>query len=173
MTLILKQFFAFLKLLNSETGSNQIAAGVAAGLVLGFSPILSLQALIILIVIFVFRIQIGAAFASAFFFKFVAWIFDPVCDSLGRATLENESLRPLFTELYNMPIVPLTRFNNSVVMGSGLLSIALVLPAFFAAKWMIAKYRATIVARFKQTRFWKLVQATHLYKWYATYRQFN
>ncbi|MFH0934944.1 MAG: hypothetical protein V1879_07035 [Pseudomonadota bacterium] len=47
MTLLLKQLFALIRLLNSDTGSNQIAAGVACGLILGFAPMLSLQALLV------------------------------------------------------------------------------------------------------------------------------
>ena len=38
MTLLLKQLFAFLKVLNSDTGENQVAAGIACGLILGFAP---------------------------------------------------------------------------------------------------------------------------------------
>ncbi len=169
MTLMLKQFFNFLKLLNSETGSNQIAAGIALGFILGFSPLLSLQGLLVILIMLFFRVQIGAAFISSFFFAFVAYLLDPVCNAIGQSVLEMESLRPLFTELYNMPIVPLTKFYNSLVMGSGVLGFLLSPVIFFLAKVAIHKYRATIVARFKHTKFWKLVKATSLYQWYAKY----
>lgn len=169
MTLLLKQIFAFFKLLNSDTGTNQLAAGLAMGLVLGFSPILSLQTLIAFVIIFFFRVQIGAAFVAAFFFKFTAFLLDPVCDQLGRAVLEAESLRPVFVSLYNMPLVPLTRFNNSIVMGSGVIAFVLAIPAFFIFKALIIKYRATVVARFRETKIWKAWAGTTLYKWYSTY----
>lgn len=173
MTLILKQLFAFIKLLNSDVGSNQIAAGIAAGLVLGFSPILSLQTLVVFTTVFVFRVQIGAAFLAAFFFKFTAYLLDPVCEPIGAAILEASSLQATFTSLYNMPLVPLTRFNNSVVMGSAAVSFALVIPTFFIAKFLIAKYREKILARFHRTKAWKAVKATAFYKWYATYEQYR
>ena len=169
MTLILKQIFSLLKLLNSDTGTNQIAAGVAAGLILGFSPILSLQSLLILILMIFLRIQIGAAFVSAFFFSFCAWVLDPVSHSVGRSVLETESLRGLFTTLYNLPIVPFTRFYNSIVMGSGLIAVVLAPIVFFGARLLIQKYRVHVVARFQQTKFWKLVKATAFYQWYAKY----
>lgn len=173
MTLILKQLFGFIKLLNSETGTIQIASGVSAGLVLGFSPMVSIQAFLILIAIFFFRIQIGAAFTAAFFFKLIAWVLDPACHALGSTVLEAESLQPLFTQLYNMPLVPLTRFNNSIVMGSGILSFILLAPTFFASQWAIGRYRRQVVARFQQTKFWKVVKATQFYKWYAAYEQYR
>src|SRR5262245_9338226 len=119
MTLILKQLFNFIKLLNSETGTNQIAAGIACGLILGLTPAFSLQTILVLMLIFFFRIQAGAAFLTAAVFKVPAYLLDGVFDGVGRSVLEAEPLRPLFTSLYNMPLVPFTRFNNSVVMGSG------------------------------------------------------
>lgn len=171
MTLLLKQLFAFFRMLNSDTGHNQLAAGLSCGIILGFSPFLSLQTLILLFVLLFFRIQIGAAFMAAFFFKFVAWLVDPLADVLGRAVLENEGLRPLFVSLYNMPLVPLTRFNNSIVMGSMVVGVLLAIPAFFIFRSLILKYRATFVARFKETKIWKAWTATKFYAWYTTYEK--
>ena len=171
MTLILKQIFGLIKLLNSETGTNQIASGIAFGLILGFSPFLSLQVLLILGLLLVFRVQIGAAFLSAFFFKFIAFAFDPIADILGRAVLESQSLRPLFITLYNMPLVPLTRFNNSITMGSGLIGFLLAIPCFFVTKILIIKYRVSVVARIKGTKWWRAMQATSFFKWYDSYNK--
>jgi uncharacterized protein (TIGR03546 family) len=169
MGLLFKQIFNFLKLLNSDTGTYQLASGLTLGMFLGFSPFLSLQTLLVLFILFFFRIQIGAAFLAAFFFKFVAFLIDPVADTLGRSALEAESLRSLWVTLYNMPIVPMTRFNNSVVMGSFIVAIILAIPIFFIFKSLILKYRATVVTRFKQTQVWKFFTATKFYNWYLTY----
>ncbi len=169
MTLLLKQVFAFFKMLNSETGTNQLAWGLAFGFVLGFSPFLSLQTFLVLFLAFFFRIQLGAATLSAFFFKFIAYLIDPISDHLGRAVLEAPSLRQLFVSMYNMPLIPLTRFNNSIVMGSGILGFILVIPAYFVFKMLIVKYRSTVVARFKNSKFWKMWMGTTFYKWYTSY----
>lgn len=169
MTLILKQIFALLKLLNSDTGENQLAAGIACGLVLGFAPALSLQTILIFILLFFFRIQMGAAFTSAFFFAFIAYIFDPFFDVVGGKILELDALRGIFTTLYNMPIIPFTKFYNSVVMGAGVVSLLLAPIVFIVSRKMVMKYRVVVVARFQQTKFWKAVKATSLYKWYAKY----
>lgn len=169
MTALLQQLFKFFKMLNSDTGTNQLASGLAAGLILGFAPFLSLQTFLVLFIVFIFRVQLGAAFLSAFFFKFVAFIFDPAADHLGRWILESQGLRPLFTTLYQMPLVPMTRFNDSIVMGSMLVSFVLIMPAFFVFKSLIIKYRLNVVAKFKQTKFWKVFTATSFYKWYVKY----
>lgn len=169
MTVLFKQIFAFLKMLNSETGQNQIAAGIAAGFILGMTPMMSLQTLLVFACILVFRIQAGAAFLAAFFFAFIAWALDPVFHSVGVSILEMESLQSLFTTMYNVPILPLTRFNNTIVMGSGVVAILLSPFIFIVSRLLIIKYRETVVARIKNTKFWKAMQATSLFKWYVTY----
>ncbi len=169
MTLILKQIFSLLKVLNSDTGENQIAAGIACGLILGFAPMFSLQTLLVFILLFFLRIQVGAAFASAFFFALIAYIFDPVFNNVGITILEMDSLKGLFTTLYNLPIIPFTKFYNSVVMGAGVTSIVLAPIIFLLSKMLIVKYRIKVLEKFKQTKFWKAVKATGLYKWYAKY----
>ncbi len=171
MTLLLKQIFAFFRLLNSDTGRDQLAAGLACGIILGFAPFLSLQTFLVLILIFFFRIQMGAAFLSAFFFKFVAFLLDPIADILGRKVLETEGFRPLFVNLYNMPIVPLTRFNDSIVMGSFIVSVVLAIPGFFIFRHLIERYRIIVVARIRETKLWKAMTATKIYNWYASYEK--
>jgi uncharacterized protein (TIGR03546 family) len=171
MTFLLKQIFSLIQLLNSDTGTTSIAAGVACGLILGFAPAFSLQTILVILLLFFFRIQMGAATLAAFFFKFAAYLLDPLSNQLGAAVLETEALKPLFTALYNMPIIPFTRFYNSMVMGAGVLSLILALPVFFSAKYLIAKYREVILARFKNSKPWKLLTATKFYQWYAKYAE--
>jgi uncharacterized protein (TIGR03546 family) len=171
MTLILKQLYALINLLNSDTGTNQIAAGFACGLILGFAPMLSLQALLVFVCLFLFRIQIGAALLAAFFFAFVAWVFDPVSDVLGSAILETDALRPMFTVMYNMPLVPLTRFYNSITMGAGVVSLMLAPLVFFGSKRLIVAYRAKVLARFKNSYWWKIWSGSALFKWYERYEK--
>ncbi len=169
MTFLLKQIFGFFKLLHSETGNNQLAWGVALGFILGMTPALSLQSLLVFMCLFFFRIQIGAAFLAAFFFKFVAFLLDPAFDAVGSWALELPALQDTYTAMYNMPIVPFTRFNNSIVMGSGILSIVLVPFVLAGAKFLIIKYRQTVVERFRDTKLFKAWKATSLYQWYYKY----
>jgi uncharacterized protein (TIGR03546 family) len=171
MSVILKQIFTFLKLLNSDTGENQLASGIACGLILGFAPALSLQTIIVFILLFFLRIQMGAAFVFAFLFAFIAYLFDPLFHQLGVLVLENESLKPLFTTMFNMPIIPFTKFYNTVVMGAGIASFLLFPVVFFVSKKLIVKYRETVVARFENSAFFKAIKGTVFYKWYSKYNE--
>lgn len=173
MGLILKQIFAFIKLLNSDTGTISLAAGMTCGFILGMTPVLSLHSLIVFMILFFFRIQIGAALITAFFFKFLAFLLDPLFDVVGRKVLEMESLTPILTKLYNMPIIPFTRFNNSIVMGSAVITFALSPFVFILCQTLIIKYRVTVLARFKETKVWKAVEATKFYQWYYKYDQYK
>lgn len=170
MTLLIKQLLNLIRLLHSDTGQAQIAAGLAFGVFLGFAPFLSLQTVLVLFVVFIFRVQLGAAFLSAFFFKFVAFLLDPVADPIGRIFLENQSLRPIWTSMYNVPLLPMTRFNDSIVLGSFALSILLCPILYFVFKKMIIKYQSSVVQKFEASKAWKLFKATKLFDWYAKYR---
>jgi uncharacterized protein (TIGR03546 family) len=173
MGLILKQLFSFIKLLNSDTGNISLALGMTCGFILGMTPTLSLHSLIIFLVLFFFRIQIGAALITAFFFKFVAFILDPAFHAVGSKVLEIESLQNIYTTLYNLPLIPFTRFNNSIVMGSAVITFALAPFVFLLSQYFIIKYRVVVLARFKETKVWKAVEATKFYQWYYKYDQYK
>lgn len=169
MTLLIKQIVNLIRLLHSDTGQNQVAAGLAFGVFLGFAPFLSLQTFFVLLICFIFRVQLGAVFISAFFFKFIAYLMDPVADPIGRSLLENEGLRPLWTYMYNVPLLPMTRFNNSINMGSFMISLILCPVLFFVFRLLVLQYQAKFVQRLEATRGWKYLKATKFYLWYKKY----
>jgi uncharacterized protein (TIGR03546 family) len=169
MTFLLKQLFGFFKLLHSENGDTQIAWGLALGFILGMTPALSLQSLLVFLMLFFFRIQIGAAFIAAFFFKFVAFLLDPLFHVIGHKVLHLPALQDVYTQLYNMPIIPFTRFNNTIVMGAAVLSILLTPVIFILSKKMVAKYRESVVQRFQNSKLFKVWTKTSLYQWYYKY----
>lgn len=169
MTILIKQIINLIRLLHSDTGQNQVAAGLAFGVFLGFAPFLSLQTLLVLFIVFFFRVQLGAAFLSAFFFKFVAFLLDPVADPIGRALLEYEPLRGLWTFMFNVPFLPMTRFNNSIVLGSFAISLILCPILFFIFRTLVIQYQVRFVARIESTKLWKAFKATKLHDWYSKY----
>jgi uncharacterized protein (TIGR03546 family) len=173
MGLILKQLFSFIKLLNSDTGNISLAAGMTCGFILGMTPVLSLHSLIIFLILFFFRIQIGAALVCAFFFKFTAFLLDPLFHSVGTKVLELGQLQSLFTLLYNMPLIPYTRFNNSIVMGSAVITFSLSPIVFILSQFLIIKYREQVLAKFKSSKLWKAIEATKFYQWYYKYDQYH
>lgn len=169
MTILIKQLLNLIKMLHSENGTTQIAWGLTLGVILGFSPFFSLQTFLVLFILFFFRVQFGAAFLSAFVFKFVAFLIDPWANSLGQWALEEPSLRPLWTKLYNIPIIPYTRFNNSIVMGSFLVALILSPFLYFMFIFLVKKYRTTVAARFEHSKAFKAIKGSKFYLWYNKY----
>lgn len=169
MDILLKNIFKLLRVLHSETGIHQLSAGFAAGFVLGMTPVLSIQSLLIFLFILFFRIQFGAAIVGAFVFSFVAFALDPLFHRVGLSMLENESLIPLWSNLYNMPLVPFTRFNNSIVLGAGVVAFALTPFVYISSYFLIKKYRRTVVTRFKGSAFFKALKASKFYQMYQRY----
>lgn len=171
MAFLLKELFSFFRILNSETGTRQIALGVACGFVLGMTPFFSLQSLIIFSFLFIFRIQIAVAFLFALLFSFVAFLLDPLFHFVGNFILEREFLKPLWTELFHWPLFPYTRFNHSLVMGSCFISFLLFPLVYFCSKKLIQKYRVHFVRRFKSSTFLKVYQKTWVYDWYLKWKK--
>lgn len=169
MTLVFRQLFNLAYLLNSERGTRSIASGFACGLILGFSPVLSLQTLLVGMVVLVFRIQFGAALLAMFFFKIISPLLTGLFHGVGAAVLSVDALEPLYVLLYNLPLVPYTRFYNTVVMGAGVVSVLLVVPTYFLFLWLVDRYRRTVLKKLKESRWWTFWKSTALYKWYQKY----
>jgi len=122
-----------LKIFQIDSSPNQIALGAALGLFLGIVPSPLIQCALFVIIILV-KVNIKSALIAAIAGFFAAFMLDPLSDKLGYAVLTADALNPLWTYLYNVPIAPLTRFNNTVVMGSIVMCIILFAPVFIVTK---------------------------------------
>ena len=76
----------------------------------------------------------------------------------------------MWTSWFNAPVVPYTNFNNSIVLGSFLVWLALSLPIFFAARYGVSRYRATLGERVRRSRFYNAVTASKAYNVYTWFR---
>ena len=169
---VLNQLVKFLKLLHTETSTNQLASGFTLGMFMGFTPFLTLHSFAYWFLLLILRINIGAAFIAFAFFKMWAYAFDQYFHRIGLHILTEEpSLKGLFTQLFNMPVVPYTRFYNSIVMGTFATSVVVAIPFFFLTKILIIKYRTVVVARVKTTWLWRMWSGSKLYGLYSKYEE--
>ena len=170
MLTLLKLIQSIIKTLHSDGTPRQVAAGIAIGSVLGLTPLLNIHNLIIFSFVVLLNVSFGGAMLGWALFVPVGFLLDPVFDALGRELLLAPSLRPLWTSLTNTPVVPYTNFNNTVVLGSFVGWLALTVPIFFAARYGVARYRATIGERVRRSRFYKAVTASQAYNLYRMFR---
>src|SRR5688572_8724858 len=147
--LILRQIFNFIKLLHSETAPGQLCAGFVLGMFMGFTPIMTLHWVAYVLVLVMLRINIGAALLGFGMFKVLAFALDPLFHSTGLELLRMESLKPLWVWMFHAPVIPFTRFNNSVVLGSFIVAALAALPLYFLTRILVIKYRVVVVARIK------------------------
>jgi len=157
----------FIQILRSGQTPRQIAAGFALGSMVGLMPFLTLQGLFLWLLILMFDVNLSAAILSATLFTLVAYLFDPVFHALGYFFLADISaLKGLWTSLYNAPIAPLTRFNNTVVLGSLLCSILLFFPVYFGMRSFVLAYRAHLHTKIEQWKIYQVISKSTLVRWY-------
>ena len=170
MLTLVKLLQSLVKALHSEGTPGQLAAGLALGSILGLTPLLSLHNALVFALIVMLNVSFAGALLGWAVFIPVGFLLDPVFDSIGHTLLFTPSLTPFFTSLYNMPVVPLTNFNNTVTLGSLAVSLVLFIPFFFLFRWAVARYRATIGERVKQSKWYRAVTASKLYNVYRLFK---
>ena len=169
--------FALVKLIQSLVGAlhsegtpGQLAAGIALGSILGLTPLVNLHNAIVFAAIVLLNVSFAGGMLGWALFVPIGFLLDPLFDWIGHQLLLAESLRGLWTSLYNTPIVPLTNFNNTIVLGSLVFALVLLVPLFFATRWAVARYRATIGERVRQSKFYKAVMASKIYNVYKMFQ---
>jgi len=170
MLTLLKLLQSIIKTLHSEGTPGQVAAGVALGAALGLTPLMNLHNLIVFALIVLLNVSFGGGMLGWALFVPLGFLLDPLFHAIGLSLLQSPSLRPLWTDFYNTPLVPYTNFNNTVVLGSVVGWLALAVPIFFAARYGVARYRATIGERVRQSKFYKAITASQVYNWYRLFR---
>lgn len=167
---LLKLIQSIVKTLHSAGTPGQVAAGVALGAALGLTPLMNLHNLVVFSLLVILNVSFGGGMLGWVLFVPLGFLFDPVFHAIGFRLLQTPSLRGFWTTLYNTPLVPFTNFNNTIVLGSVVAWLALVLPIFFASRWAVARYRATLGARVRQSKFYQAITASKAYNLYRLFR---
>jgi uncharacterized protein (TIGR03546 family) len=161
----------FIKILREGQTPAQIAAGFALGALVGIAPVLTLQGLLVWLLILSLDVNLSAAILSFTLFTLIAYLLDPLFHALGYFLLVDAGgLRGLWTSLYNAPLAPLTRFNNTVVMGSFVCGLFLFLPIYFGMKRFVLAYRTHIGARVERWKVYQVISKSALVRWYGKIR---
>lgn len=137
----LKWIVKFFSVLNANRRPGELAAGMALGFLMALQPGFTFFRFLELTIAFLMKVHFPTALLALFLFSFLAPLFDPLLDLVGGWILMVPSLTPLWTTLYAFPLVPLTRFNNTVVMGALFGGIVLAVPVYILALIGIRQYR--------------------------------
>lgn len=152
---------SFIKTMNTSP-ANQVAMGFVLGMFLGLIPF-SLNSFIISFLLFILTVDSLAGVIAGALFGLIGFLIDPLAHIIGYQLLVNVSfLKPIWVAFYNMPLIPFTRFNNTIVMGNTVIGLLLALPVYFIIKKAITYFRTTKgkewldnIAQSKIMKIWK------------------
>lgn len=166
--IIIKLFLKFIKILNSEAAPWQIAAGFAAGVILGFTPLLSVHNLLIGLLIIFVRVNLTSAIVSMGIFKGISLLTGGIADGLGFSLLDKPGLEMMWTFLSQTPVLALFRFNNSLVLGSFVIAVPAAAAVFLFMLFSVGYYRDSVKEKIEEWKLVKYLKMTKIVKLYKT-----
>ncbi len=168
--LFLKFLQTLIKALNSDGTPGQVGTGIALGLCLGLTPLVSLHNLVVVAVAMLTMVSFPGVMLGWAAAVPLGFALDPLFDRIGMALLMNDALAPFFTWVVNTPVVSLSRLNNSIVLGSLVTWLVLFVPAAFLFRVLVARYRVHVFAKLQQWRLFQAIKASKLYGVYEMFR---
>lgn len=144
--------------LNGNLAKSQIAAGFAWGLLLGLVPAGNVLWIVLFIVSFFFKSHRASKLLVLAIIKLLSAATAQAMDTVGWEVLHVEALQPVFTTLYNMPFVPFTKFNNTLVAGGLVSGIVLWLPVFFLILLLVPLYRNKVAPKIRENKLVKAIK---------------
>jgi uncharacterized protein (TIGR03546 family) len=152
-------------MIQRESSPLQLSLGVAVGCLLAFTPLFTLQWVLIVLTIIVVRMNFATLTISFAFFFALAKIMAPILDYIGVTILtKTPSLRTLLTFLFHAPIIPFTYFYNSLVLGSLILGILIAIPMFFGSNIFFKKKRQFLANKIRDSLMWKRYTTSRVYR---------
>ena len=149
--------------LNGNLKKSQIAAGFSWGLLLGLIPAGNVFWIILFVVSFFFKNHHASKLLVMAIIKLLAGVVMPLVDIAGWEFLHIEALQPLFTTLYNMPFVPFTKFNNTLVAGGIVSGLILWLPVFILISLLVPLYRNTLAPKIRENKLVKSIKTVPIF----------
>ena len=163
----LKIITKFIKALRAGDPPAQIAGGFSLGYLIGLMPFWTLQDVVILLVLVFANVNLSAGFLAMILAGLIAFLLDPVFHHLGLLLLTGiPALQGLWETLYNLPVAPLSRFNNTVVLGSLAIGLLTVWPVYLGMKKLVLAYRAGLEARVKKWKIVQLLKGNTVVRWF-------
>ncbi len=137
----LKLLKKLIKAISSGDTPARLAIGFVLGMLLGLTPAWGLIELSIVLFLIFVEINISMAICGYLLFSLIGLLLDPLFHSLGYWLLVKSDLREFWSTLYSLPLLPLTRFNNTANLGSLITALLISVPVYFLIKYFILLYR--------------------------------
>lgn len=149
---MLKKLIKLLKAINSNKNPGEISHAVCLGMMLGLIPKSNLLWYVLAIFFVFMRIHKGSFVLFTFLFSLLAPALDPLFDTVGYWFLTLEPVAPFFIELLEIPFMGFTKINNTIVMGSLLVSLGAYIPVYWLSRLILKFWRATLAPVVRKTK---------------------
>ena len=123
-----------LRVFAAERTPHQLALGAAIGLLIGVLPKGNLLAVTATFLLFALRVNMGIGLTTAFLISLLGPSLDQLTHGIGVRVLQTPLVYGLLSHGYQLPLVPWTSLNNSIVVGSLLLGLTLVYPTYHLSR---------------------------------------
>ena len=143
---------------------------MALGLCFGLTPLMSLHNVLVLIVAMLTTVSFPGVMLGWAVAIPLGFMLDPLFDRVGMALLTSDALMPLFVWIVNTPVVSLSRLNNTIVLGSLVTWLLLLVPAYLVFKLLVTRYRVDLYARLEKSRAFQVVKASKIWNAYQLFR---
>jgi uncharacterized protein (TIGR03546 family) len=137
-------------LLMGAGSARAVAFGFAMGMMIGLMPKDNLTAVAISTLVLATQANLASAGVAGALFTWAAMWTDPLAHRLGSVILAQPSCQTLLARLYEWPVAPWTALNNTVVVGSLVLSLVLFYPAYHLVWLVFHHHQARIAQRLQE-----------------------
>ena len=167
----LKIICKFLKAFRAGESPNQIAIGFSVGFLIGLIPFWTIQGIGLFVILIIFNINFAAATVAIILANLFAYLLDPIFHAFGFYILAGiPFLQNLWESIYNTPLGPVSRFNNTVVMGSFVSGLILFFPIFLGMKKLVIAYRSGLEEKINKWKIVQLFKGSKIFKMYVKIR---
>ncbi len=130
----------------------QLAAGVVLGMLVGLVPKDSLLVVALVFLLILSNANLVTGLISALVFSSVGCFFDLLTHNIGVSILTYRPLQPYLLEITQWPLVGWMRIENTVVSGSVILGLFLLLPVYQLSYLVFSRYQKRLVEFVTQSR---------------------
>ncbi len=160
------QLLKILKILNSDANPSAIASAICLAMFIGFTPLLSPHNLLIILLVLILRVHLGTFILASLGFTLVGFAVQSSIEQFGLALLQNQTLEPFWTALYNTQFGRLSLFNYSTSLGGLAICLVSFVPMWLFTTYLVRQYRGHIMAWIQKNRLIQVLKGTTIIRLY-------
>ena len=155
--MIITWFAKIFVAINSNKKTSQVALAISFAFLLALVPKANLFWISLFTLTFFLKINQAVEMVFLAVFSLSLGFLDKFLDRIGFAILTVLSLGDFFTKLFNSPFFYMTKYYNSIVMGGLVVGLAMFVPIYFIAKYLVDVYRDKVREKIANNKIVKAV----------------